>query len=327
MPPRPRLIYYPDSQPGIRRLRRGRGFSYLAPDGTTIAAAAERARIAALAVPPAYEDVWICPRPDGHLQATGRDARLRKQYRYHPDWTAFQAEKKYAGLPAFGAALPRIRRAILRDLQGEAGDQAFAIAAVLLLIDRLSIRVGNPAYASLNGSFGATTLRRRHLKLTAAGLRLDYTAKGGQRVRAAVADRTLNRVLTALDDLPGQSLAKWVDAEGATRPVTSDQVNARLAGLVGDAGATAKTFRTWNGSVAALEAALSEENPSIRSLSQAAASRLHNTPTVARGSYIHPQVIDFASESLDIRAALTLDLPPVQGLRLPERALLRLLEG
>ncbi|GGH54890.1 DNA topoisomerase IB [Frigidibacter albus] len=327
MSPRPTLIYYPDTEPGIRRLRRGRGFSYLAPDGTTISATAERARIAALAVPPAYEDVWICPRPDGHLQATGRDARLRKQYRYHPDWTAFQAEKKYAGLPAFGAALPRIRRAILRDLQGEAGDQAFAIAAVLLLIDRLSIRVGNPAYASLNGSFGATTLRRKHLKLSASGLSLDYTAKGGQRVRAAVADRTLNRVLTALDDLPGQSLAKWVDDDGTTRPVTSDQVNARLADLVGDAGATAKTFRTWNGSVAALEAALSEEKPTIRSLSQAAASRLHNTPTVARGSYIHPQVIDFSSHSLDKRAALAADLPPSQGLRLPERALLRLLDG
>lgn len=325
--PRPTLIYYPDTQPGIRRLRRGRGFSYLAPDGTTIAAAAERARIAALAVPPAYEDVWICPRPDGHLQATGRDARLRKQYRYHPDWTAFQAEKKYAGLPAFGAALPRIRRAILRDLQGEAGDQDFAIAAVLLLIDRLSIRVGNPAYASLNGSFGATTLRRKHLKLGPSGLRLDYTAKGGLRVRATVADRTLNRVLTALDDLPGQSLAKWVGEDGATRPVTSDQVNARLAELVGDAGATAKTFRTWNGSVAALEAALSEEKPTIRSLSQAAASRLHNTPTVARNSYIHPDVVDFATQSQEERAALTVDLPPGQGLRLPERALLRLLDG
>lgn len=327
MPPKPSLIYYPDTEPGIRRLRKGRGFSYLAPDGTTISAAVERARIAALAVPPAYEDVWICPRPDGHLQATGRDARSRKQYRYHPDWTAFRSELKYSGLPAFGAALPRIRRAILRDLQGEAGDQAFAVAAVLLMIDRLSIRVGNPAYASLNGSFGATTLRRRHLKLTTSGLRLDYTAKGGLRVRAAVADRTLNRVLTALDDLPGRSLAKWVDDAGAARPVTSDQVNARLADLVGDAGATAKTFRTWNGSVAALEAALTEEKPTIRSLSQAAASRLHNTPTVARGSYIHPHVIDFASENPETRAKLTVDLPPVQGLRQPERALLRLLDG
>ncbi len=327
MPPKPSLIYYPDSEPGIRRLRRGRGFSYIAPDGTTIAASAERARIAALAVPPAYEDVWICPRPDGHLQATGRDARARKQYRYHPDWTAFRAEMKYSGLPAFGAALPRLRRAILRDLQAGAGDQAFAIAAVLLMIDRLSIRVGNPAYASLNGSFGATTLRRRHLRLTPSGLRLDYTAKGGLRVRATIADRTLNRVLTALDDLPGKSLAKWVDGSGAARPVTSDQVNARLAELVGDAGATAKTFRTWNGSVAALEAALAEERPTVRSLSQAAAARLHNTPAVARGSYIHPRVIELASDDAATRALLTRNLPPVQGLRQPERALLRLLEG
>ncbi|WP_126975367.1 DNA topoisomerase IB [Frigidibacter oleivorans] len=324
---RPKLVYYPDSEPGIRRLRRGRGFSYRAADGTSIDDPGERARIASLAVPPAYEDVWICPLPLGHLQATGRDARARKQYRYHPDWTAFRSERKYASMPVFGQALPRIRRAIRRDLQGEAGDQDFAVAAVLAMIDRLSIRVGNPAYAEMNGSFGATTLKRRHLKLTAQGLRLDYTAKGGQRIRAAVADRTLNRVLAEMDDLPGRTLVRWIDAEGRSRPVTSDMVNARLAELVEDAGATAKTFRTWNGSVAALEAALAADRPTVKLMAQAAADRLHNTPTVARGSYIHPGVLALPDLSEADRADLTRALPEVEGLRLTERALLRLLAG
>ncbi|MEI4484854.1 DNA topoisomerase IB [Frigidibacter sp. MR17.14] len=317
-----RLVYYPDSEPGIRRLRCGRGFRYLAADGTAIDDRAERARIAALAVPPAYDRVWICPRENGHLQATGFDARTRKQYRYHPDWTTLRAARKYDGLARFGAALPRIRRAIARDLRGEAGDEAFAVAAVLRMIDRLSLRVGTPAYAAENGSFGATTLRRRHLKLSGERLSLDYTAKGGKRVRAVIADRTLNRVLSALDDLPGRTLFRWIDDAGRSRPVGSEQVNARLAELVGDEGATAKTFRTWNGSVAALEAALTDGPVTIRALSEAAAARLHNTPTVARNSYIHPQVLALTDAEPAARLALLDAAPPQDGLTRPERALL-----
>ncbi|MEI4471762.1 DNA topoisomerase IB [Frigidibacter sp. MR17.24] len=320
-----RLIYYPDSEPGISRHRCGRGFSYRAADGTTIDDRGERARIAALAVPPAYEKVWICPRINGHLQATGFDARARKQYRYHPDWTQMRSLAKFDGLAAFGAALPRIRRAIARDLRGEAGDEAFAVAAVLRMIDRLSMRVGTPAYASENNSFGATTLRRRHLRLTDSKLTLDYTAKGGKRVRATVADRTLNRVLADLDDLPGRTLFRWIDDEGRSRPVSSGQVNDRLSELVEDEHATAKTFRTWNGSVAALQAAMTDGPVTIRAMTEAAAARLHNTPTVCRKSYIHPAVLALADLEAPERQALIDGAPPRDGLAAPERGLLHLL--
>lgn len=328
---RPPLVYYPDSEPGIRRRRAGRGFCYLDPDGVLIRDPEERARISALAVPPAYEAVWICPEPRGHLQATGRDARGRKQYRYHPDWTAFRALRKYDGLAAFGAALPRLRRAIRRDLAGEAGAEGFAVAAVLLMIDRLSLRVGSAAYAAENGSFGATTLRHRHLRIGPRGLALDFTAKGGQRLRRQVTDRTLARVLHALDDLPGPSLATWIDAWGRPHPVTAAQVNARLADLVGEAGASAKTFRTWHGSAAALAAAgaaaAEGRAATTAELARAAATRLHNTPAVARASYIHPSILALAGEPPAAVSALVAAGRPAEGLRQIEAALLALLGG
>lgn len=322
----PRLTFYPDSRPGIRRERRGRGFSYIAPDGTRIDAAAERARIAALAVPPAYEDVWICPRDDGHLQATGRDARARKQYRYHPDWRAFREAQKYDQLARFGEALPALRRHIRRTLrQAEPGDQAFAIAAILALIDRASLRVGSPGYAKENRTFGATTLRHRHLTLDGDEIRLTYRAKGGLLVRKTLKDATLNRTLARLDDLPGPELASWIDDGGTARAVTAGDVNAFLAGQTGTEGLTAKTFRTWNGSAAALEIALKEENLTIKAMTEAAAERLANTPAIARKSYIHPEVIALTETPWDDRRAL-LQAPAERGLRQAEAALLRLLE-
>ncbi|SEK24054.1 DNA topoisomerase-1 [Roseivivax marinus] len=323
----PDLIYYPDDRPGIRREKRGRGWSYIAPDGTRIEDRAERKRLNALAVPPAYEDVWICPEPLGHLQATGRDARARKQYRYHPDWTAYRARRKFEHLAAFGAALPGLRRRIQHDLrEGEAGEQSFAIAAVLALIDRAHLRVGNPDYARENETYGATTLRPRHLDLHEGGLRLTYAAKGGQRVAKTLRDRTLHRTLAQLDDLPGPTLVSWIDEDGTSRAVTSGEVNAFLSGQIGTDGMTAKTFRTWSGSVAALEVALSEEKPTIKAMSEAAADRLHNTPTISRNSYIHPDVIDFAEEPADIRQKLLDDADDTRGLRQAEAALLHLLQ-
>lgn len=325
MTPPHNLIYYPDDRPGIRRKRRGRGFSYLAPDGTRIEDEVERARIAALAVPPAYENVWICPLPNGHLQATGNDARGRKQYLYHPDWTAHRAMDKYAHLAEFGAALPAIRRRIRRDLMGEAGEIDFAVAAVLAMLDRLSMRIGNRDYAAENGTYGATTLRSRHLQLGPEALTLDYRAKGGQRVRRRVADKALNKALGKLHDLPGASLVSWIDAQGRPHDVTSDLVNQRLAEIAGREGFTAKTFRTWSGSEAALAVALRSDALSIKAMAGAAAERLHNTPTIARNSYIHPAVLDLAGQPLPDRQALAEDLPAREGLRLPERALLRLI--
>ncbi|WP_425071886.1 DNA topoisomerase IB [Sagittula sp. S175] len=315
----PSLTYYPDSRPGIRRERRGRGFSYIAPDGTRIDAAKERRRIEALAVPPAYEDVWICPLPKGHLQATGRDARERKQYRYHPDWRAWRDAQKYDQLAAFGDCLPGLRRRIRSVLrQSEAGDHDFAVAAILALLDRASLRVGHADYARENKTFGATTLRRRHLRLDGDALRLTFRGKGNKLIRKELGDATLNRVLTRLGDLPGPQLVSWLDGD-TPRAVTSDEVNAWLADSAGD-GVTAKTFRTWNGSVAALEAALRAEKPTIKGMAEAASERLHNTPTIARNSYIHPQVI-----ALALTPVALADAPSVRGLRRAEAQLLHLL--
>lgn len=317
----PSLVYYPDSRPGIHRRRCGRGFSYTAPDGTTIADPTERRRIEALAVPPAYEDVWICPRPNGHLQATGRDTRARKQYRYHPDWTSFRAETKFTGLAEFGAALPAIRRRIARDLQAGAGERYFAIAAALALIDRLSVRVGHPDYVVENGSHGITTVTRRHLRRTPDGMEIRYPGKGGTKVAKRVRHRKLQKVLEALHGLPGAELIRWLDDAGRPQAVRSEMLNERLAEITGSASHTAKTFRTWNGSVAALEAALAAETVTIKAMAEAAAAELCNTPAIARSSYIHPAVIALADDP----SPLTRDAPSVAGLKRSESLLLSLL--
>ncbi len=315
-----RLIYYPDDRPGILRRRCGRGFTYIAPDGTTIDDRTERRRLAALAVPPAYRDVWICPRPDGHLQATGRDARRRKQYRYHPDWTAWRAARKFGHLIEFGEALPRLRRRVAQELSGEAGDRDFALAAIIALLDRTAMRVGHPESAAENGTRGATTLTRRHVQLGDDEIRLSYRAKGGRKVRATLRDRRLHRVLHALHDLPGRDLVDWIDDEGEPHAVSSGAVNEWIAGVVGEADATAKTFRTWAGTLAAFEVALAEPKPTIRAMSEAAADRLANTPSIARTSYIHPSVIALAETPLDAASLDTAGIP--SGLRKSEGQLL-----
>ncbi|KNG92378.1 DNA topoisomerase IB [Pseudaestuariivita atlantica] len=286
------LRYYPDDQPGILRRRCGRGFSYVAPDGTRIDRGAERKRLDALAVPPAYDDVWMSPFANGHLQATGRDARRRKQYRYHPVWVEERARDKYADLPAFGEGLPRLRRRIRADLKGEAGEERFALAAAAALIDRMALRAGSEAYTEQNGSYGALTLRNRHLTLDGSKVRLDYTAKGGQRVRKARSDRTLARALEAVQDHGGATLFSFVGADGAVRSLRSETLNAYLAEHTAT-NATAKTFRTWAGSVAAFDVAR-QGGATIKAMAAAAAERLHNTPTIARNSYIHPEVIALA---------------------------------
>ena len=286
------LVYYPDSLPGISRRRCGRGFSYIDADGARISDREERARIAALAVPPAWEEVWICPSPDGHLQATGLDQRGRKQYRYHPDWTEFRAQRKYDQLPDFAHRLPRIRRRLARDLTLDPGEQSVALAALVSLIDRLGLRVGNRSYLDENGSYGATTLRHRHLKLGPDGITLAFRAKGGQKVERVLKSPKLQRVLSEIDDLPGADLFTWLDAEGEPHPLRSEQVNAYLGQISGDDSVTAKTFRTWIGTLEAYRAALhAGDRLTIKEMTAAAAKSLCNTPTIARNSYIHPKVI------------------------------------
>ncbi len=290
------LIYVTDSDPGITRRRRGTGFSYIAPDGTTIARGAERDRLESLAVPPAYDDVWMCPLPNGHLLATGRDARKRKQYKYHPDWATARSETKFDQLAEFAEVLPRIRRRAKRDLEEDAGTQKFALASAVTLIDRLSLRVGHENYAQENGSYGALTLRSRHLKLRDKTLYLDFKAKGGTRVRKQINDRSLERLLEKVDDLPGATLLTWIDEAAQAQSLTSGQLNAYLSEASGEDFVTAKTFRTWSGTVAAFAAA-EAGNTTIKAMAQAAAERLHNTATVARNSYIHPKVIDLAGDA------------------------------
>ena len=287
------LVYVTDSEPGITRWKRGRGFSYKAPDGTTIARGPERDRIEALAVPPAYEDVWICVKPNGHLQATGRDMRRRKQYRYHPEWTKAQAATKFEQLAEFGHLLPKIRRRVDRDLQTDPGDLEFSLAAAVTIIDRASLRVGHPDYTKENGSYGTLTLRRRHLTMADDKIQLNFTAKGGKKVRQTVTDRKLQRLLHKVSDLPGATLLTWVDDTGAAQTLSSNQLNAYLAETTGDDAMTAKTFRTWAGTLAAFGRA-QKGQATIKDMAEAAAERLHNTPTVARNSYIHPNVIALA---------------------------------
>jgi len=318
------LTWYPDSRPGITRRRCGKGFTYIAPDGTRIDAAEERARIAALAVPPAYEQVWITPRRNGHLQATGFDARARKQYRYHPRWAEARATEKWESLPEFGRALPRIRRRITRDLAEEPGEERFALAAALMLIDRLSLRVGNETYARENGSYGALTLKRRHLRVTRTGLTLAYTAKGGAKVRRRLTDRKLLRVLSQVRDLPGAELLSWTNEAGDARALSSGALNAYLA-EAGGGDFTAKTFRTWAGTLAAYEAAEAGAR-TIRALSEAAAQRLANTPTVARNAYIHPRIIGLG-EAGGGPGLADRETPRLRGLSAAENRLLALLEA
>lgn len=235
----------------------------------------------------------MSPLANGHLQATGRDARKRKQYRYHADWARLQAETKFAQLLLFGAALPRLRRQLGRDLTAEVGAREFALAAAVSLIDRAALRVGHPDYTEQNGSYGALTLRNRHMRLNGREIRLDYRAKGGKRVRKQLVDRTLARALEKAGDLPGARLFSWQDDAGELHPLSSDQLNSYIAEASGCETATAKTFRTWAGTVAAFEQA-EKGGATIKSMAQAAAERLHNTPAMARNSYIHPQVIDLA---------------------------------
>lgn len=289
------LVYYPDTAPGIRRLRCGRGFSYVAPDGTRIDRGTERSRLEAMAVPPAYDDVWMTPLPNGHLWATGRDARARKQYRYHPDWRAAQEATKFDRLADFGAALPRLRAWTETALDQPEGSYDLALAVVIALLDRSSIRVGNPAYTRENHTFGATTLRRSHVRSEGGAVTLRFRAKGGMLVRQKLQGVRLNRAVQRSAGLAGATLAAWTDDAGRRHAVRSEEVNDRIAELTGERG-SAKTFRSWNGTLAAFRHIAETEDPTITAAAEAAAEVLHNSPAMARKSYIHPRVLDLIED-------------------------------
>jgi DNA topoisomerase I len=323
------LVYSRESDPGIRRRRHGKGFRYVHSDGKALTVA-DKERIRKLGIPPAYENVWICADPNGHLQATGQDARGRRQYRYHPAWASWRADRKYGQLVDFGAALPALRRRLSGDLSAEPGAMAYTLAALVMLLDRTFLRIGNAAYAAENNSYGATTLLSRHLKLSDGVVMLRFRAKGGKRVQQTLRDRKLHRILQSISDLPGRNLFTWIDADGTPRPIGSHHVNTYLTDLTGIAGASAKTFRTWGGSLAAFEVALKVNGPlSIRAMAEAAAERLANTPAISRSSYIHPAILDLSTLSTERRASVLAGISPVSepGLNDAERHMLAYLRS
>jgi DNA topoisomerase I len=309
----PGLVWVTDAQPGFRRVRRGDQVHYVDERGKRIRDEATLARIRKLAIPPAYEDVWICADPNGHLQATGRDARGRKQYRYHPLWQQQRGEDKFEAMRIFGAALPRLRRCVARDLANHDASRptrTLVLATLVRLLDTTFVRIGNEEYARGNGSYGLTTLRTRHAGVHDAEVRLSFKGKSGVRHEVTLADRRVAAVVRRCKALPGQELFQYADADGKVHKVTSSDVNDYLSEIAGTR-ITAKDFRTWHGSVLALEftrlACAGERVPgAAKHVVAQVAARLRNTVAVCRKSYIHPKVLELG-ELLgddDARAAL-----------------------
>ena len=306
------LRYVGETGPGIRRRRAGRGFVYLNGHGP-IREEAALARIRSLVIPPAWRDVWICPTPSGHIQAVGRDARGRKQYRYHPRWRETRDESKYTRMLAFSRALPRIRERVDADLGRRGLPREKVVATIVRLLETTLVRVGNEEYARANRSFGLTTLRDRHVDVDGSEVRFQFRGKGGKEHAVDVRDPRVARIVRRLQDLPGQELFQYVDEDGARRSVDSGDVNAYLREISGE-DFTAKDFRTWAGTV--LCALALAEGPVATSTREAArhirraivrvAERLGNTPAISRACYVHPALLDA------YRQGVTLE-PPANG--------------
>lgn len=293
------LHYTTDNTPGITRVRRGKGFSYHRPDGTLLRGRKDLARIKALAIPPAWTEVWICPDPQGHLQATGRDDRNRKQRRYHPRWREVRDEEKYDHVIGFAEALPRIRQQVDADLRRHGVPREKVLAAVVRLLETTLIRVGNEASAANDDSYGLTTLRRKHVDIDGNQLRFRFTGKSGKQWDLSIADRRIARVVRQCSDLPGYEIFKYEDDDGNLIDVTSTDVNAYLKDIVGG-DYTARDFRTWAGTVlaaTALEAcdaaatSTEAQRQVVRAIEQVARD-LGNTPAVCRACYVHPSILD-----------------------------------
>jgi DNA topoisomerase-1 len=288
------LRHSSDAEPGITRKRQGRYWAYFDAEGKRITERDEIERLNAVGLPPAYENAWFCADPDGHLQATGVDARGRKQYRYHPDFRKKQDSAKFAGLREFGKALPRLRRRVEQDLKKRALSRDTVLAAVVRLLDAEHIRVGNEEYARDNKSFGATTLRSRHLRRKGHKLLMRFVGKHGVVHEAAITGTNLKRVVRGCQELPGQMLFQYVNGEGEPKPVTSGDVNDYIREATG-AEFTAKHFRTWGASVIALDQLLKKrENAriTVKTVIEPVAEALGNTPAISRKSYVHPDLLE-----------------------------------
>jgi DNA topoisomerase-1 len=295
----PGLRYVTDSTPGIRRLRRGKSFSYTDAQGKKITAERTLFRIRSLVIPPAWENVWICPLENGHIQATGRDARGRKQYRYHSKWREHRDETKYGLLPQFGKCLDTIRRRVKRDLALRGLPREKVLAAIVRLLESTMIRVGNDEYARTNSSYGLTTLLDQHVRFERGSVRFKFRGKSGVQRDVQLRDAQLAKVVKSCQDIPGQILFQYLDESGERCRVDSGEVNAYLREISGY-DFTAKYFRTWGGTLSAMcsfagkpkpesEAAAKRE---ITAVIKATAHALGNTATVCRKYYIHPVVID-----------------------------------
>ena len=329
------LRYTTDTRPGIRRVRNGKGFKYVDADGRVVRAGAELGRIRSLVIPPAWVDVWICPDARGHLQATGRDARGRKQYRYHPKWRQVRDETKYDRMIAFAQALPVVRRTTSEHLRPQGLPREKVLATVVQLLEKTLIRVGNGEYAKSNQSYGLTTLRDGHVDVSGERLRFSFRGKSGVGHEIGLTDRRLARIVRQCRDLPGYDLFQYVDEQGKRQTVGSGDVNAYLKEITGE-DLTSKDFRTWAGTVLAAEvlrgfAPFRSDAQAKRNIVQTVetvAKRLGNTKAVCRKCYIHPAVLEAYQDRTLAQAAARRARKPARGLNAltgPETAVLALL--
>ena len=322
-----RLTYCDDSRPGISRRKVRHGWGYWNADGNRITDRDEIDRLNRIALPPAYRDAWFCPKPNGHIQAVGWDEKGRKQYRYHPDFREARETDKFGRCADFGRALPRLRARVEADLARRDLCRERAVAAVVRLLDTTHLRIGNEGYAKANQSYGATTLRKHHAKMGGRGFKLEFKAKSGKLRTLSITDRSLIRFVRKCQDLPGQHLFSWVDEGGVPHPVTSADVNDYIRDATrGDF--TAKHFRTWGASVLAFEAlATTPSDIGLKAMLQPVADALGNTPTIARKSYVHPQLIALVKDGQQ-RFRDRLALPRrMRHLSRVERALIDLLDS
>jgi DNA topoisomerase-1 len=332
------LVYVSDEDRGIRREREGEVFTYLKPGGAAVTDEATLERIRKLAIPPAWTDVWICAKATGHLQATGRDAKGRKQYRYHPQFREVRESTKYEHMMEFARALPPLRAKVAEHMALRGLPREKVLATVVHLLETTLIRVGNDDYAKTNKSYGLTTLRDPHVKIEGAELRFQFKGKSGKTWRLQVKDRRVAKVVRACQDLPGQRLFQYQDADVEVREVTSADVNAYLKEITG-ADITAKDFRTWSGTVMAALALQEFERfdtqaaakKNLREAIERVSSRLGNTPTICRKCYIHPEVLTAYAEGsllLEIKEEVERELrEDLAELRPEEAAVLAMLEG
>jgi DNA topoisomerase-1 len=332
------LKYVSDARPGIRRRKSGKGFTYSRADGSRLTERDVLGRVKSLAIPPAWTDVWICPFADGHIQATGRDAKGRKQYRYHPRFREIRESTKYEHVVAFAEALPAIRAKVREHMALRGLPREKVLATIVHLLQTTLIRVGNDDYAKQNKSYGLTTLKTRHVAVDGSEVRFRFTGKSGKQWSLRVRDKRIAKIIRACQELPGQELLQYLDEDGKPQDVTSSDVNAYLKEITGH-DITAKDFRTWAGTVLAAMAlhevkgfdTAAQVKRNLRTAIENVAARLGNTPTICRKCYVHPDVLTSYLEGnlvLEVKKAVENELrDELSGLQPEEAAVLAMLRG